>query len=131
MANSVVLEPAQQPRRLRTLAQCVAASAVLVLLTYCGFVWQINLLTISFLYLLIVVAVSSRFGFWQASFTSLVAVLLLDYFFEPPLFSFEVANSGIFVALVTFEATALAISRLHGREMRVAREAAINRTEME
>jgi two-component system sensor histidine kinase KdpD len=109
----------------------MAASAVLVLLTYCGFVWQINLLTISFLYLLIVVAVSSRFGFWQASFTSLVAVLLLDYFFEPPLFSFEVANSGIFVALVTFEATALAISRLHGREMRVAREAAINRTEME
>ncbi len=131
MANSVVLEPAQPPRRLRTLAQCVAANTVLVLLTYCGVAWQINLLTVSFLYLLVVVAVSTRFGFWQASFTSLVAVLLLDFFFEPPLFSFEVENSGIFVALVTFEATALAISRLHGRELRVAREMAIHRTEME
>lgn len=131
MVNSIVLEPAQHPRGLRTLAQCVASSAVIALLTYVGFELQINLLTISLLYFLIVVGVASRFGFWQASFTSLVAVLLLDYFFEPPLFSFEVANSGIFVALVTFEVTALAISRLHGREMRVAREAARHRAGME
>jgi two-component system sensor histidine kinase KdpD len=131
MAYSVVLEPAQLPRRLRTLAQCAAASAVLALLTYCGFVLQINLLTISLLYLLVVVAAASRFGFWQASFTSLVAVLLLDYYFEPPLFSLEVENSGIFVALVTFEVTALAISRLHGREMRIAREAFSHRAGME
>jgi two-component system sensor histidine kinase KdpD len=80
---------------------------------------------------LIVLAVASRFGFVTASFSSLLAVLLLDYYFEPPLFSFEVESSGIFVALVTFEVTALAISRLHGQGMRVAREAAINRTEME
>jgi len=100
-------------------------------MTYAGFILQINLLTISLLYLLVVVAVSSIFGFWQASLTSLVAVLLLDYFFEPPLYSFEVANSGIFVALLTFEATALTISRLQGREMRVEREAALNRTGME
>jgi two-component system sensor histidine kinase KdpD len=131
MGDPVVLEPRRLPRRIRTLAQSLTASAVLVLLTYGGFVFQINLLTISFLYLLIVVGVASRFGFWQASFASVQAVLLLDYFFEPPLFSFEVASSGIFVALVTFELTALTISRLQGREMRVAREAAINRAEME
>jgi len=131
MANPVVLDPAQLPRRLGTLVQCVAASAVLALLTFGGFVFQINLLTISLLYLLMVVGVASICGFWQASFTSLVAVLLLDYFFEPPLFSFEVANSGIFVALLTFEATALTISSLHGREMRGTREAASHREEME
>jgi two-component system sensor histidine kinase KdpD len=101
------------------------------LLTYFGFVLQINLLTISLLYLLIVVAVASRFGFWQASFTSVLAVLLLDYYFEPPLFSLEVENPGIFVALVTFEVTALTISRLHGRERRRAKEAAVHRAEME
>jgi two-component system sensor histidine kinase KdpD len=56
---------------------------------------------------------------------------LLDYYFEPPLFSFEVENSGIFVALVTFEVTALTISRLHGREIRRAKEAAVHRAEME
>jgi two-component system sensor histidine kinase KdpD len=100
-------------------------------LTYGGFVVQVNLLTISLLYLLIVMAVASAFGFWQASFTSVLAVLLLDYYFEPPVFSFEVANSGIFVALVTFEATALAISRLHAREMRRTREAVAHRRGME
>jgi two-component system sensor histidine kinase KdpD len=100
-------------------------------LTYLGCVLQINLLTTSLLYLLIVVSVASRFGFWQASLASLLAVLLLDYFFEPPIFSFEVANPGIFVALITFEATALTISRLHGREMRKAGEAAFHRAGME
>jgi two-component system, OmpR family, sensor histidine kinase KdpD len=131
MANPVALGSTQQPRGLRILAQCLAASVALVLLTYGGFLLQINLLTISFLYLLVVVAVASRFGFGVASFTSVLAVLLLDYFFEPPLFSLEVENPGIFVALVTFEVTALAISRLHGKGIRVAREAAVNRAEME
>jgi two-component system sensor histidine kinase KdpD len=131
MANPVGLESTHLTRRLRTLAQCLIASVVLALLTYGGFVLQINLLTISLIFLLIVMAVASRFGFWQASFTSLVAVLLLDYYFEPPLFSLEVENYGIFVALVTFEVTALTISRLHGREMRIAREAAIHRAGME
>ncbi|MGA3081805.1 MAG: ATP-binding protein [Terracidiphilus sp.] len=131
MENPVLLGSTQQPRKLRILAQYLAASAAIILLTYGGFLLQINLLTISFLYLLVVVAVASRFGFGVASFTSLLAVLLLDYYFEPPLFSLEVENPGIFVALVTFEVTALAISRLHGRGVRVAREAAVNRAEME
>jgi two-component system sensor histidine kinase KdpD len=119
------------PRKLRNPVGCLAACAALAALTYGGFVLQINLLTISLLYLLIVVATASLLGFWQASAASILAVLLLDYFFEPPVLSFEVANSGIFVALVTFEATALAISRLHGREMRSARAADSHRAEME
>jgi two-component system sensor histidine kinase KdpD len=131
MANPVVLGSPPLPQRFRALAQCLAVGAVLALLTYGGFELQINLLSISLLYLLVVVAVSARLGFWQASITSLAAVLLLDYFFEPPLFSIEVENSGIFVALVIFEITALTISRLHGRSVRGAVEAAVNRTEME
>jgi two-component system sensor histidine kinase KdpD len=131
MTNSVVLVWAQLPKGIRILAQCLLASAVLALLTYSGFVLQINLLTISLLYLLIVVAVASGFGFWQSSFASFLAVLLLDYYFEPPILSFEVENPGIFVALATFEVTALAISRMHGREMRRAREVAIHLKGME
>jgi two-component system sensor histidine kinase KdpD len=131
MANPMFWGWSSFPRSLRAPAQCLTACAVLALLTYAGFVLQINLLTISLLYLLIVVAAASFFGFWQASLTSLVAVLLLDYFFEPPVLSFEVESPGIFVALVTFEVTALTISRFHGREMSVASEAAIQRTEME
>lgn len=131
MTTSAMSESARLRQRLTVVAQSATAGAVLALITYAGFLFQINLLTISLIYLLIVVGAASLFGFWQASFTSVAAVLLLDYYFEPPLFSLEVANSGIFVALVTFEATALAISRLHGREMRVAREAALQRAGME
>ncbi len=131
MDKYIPLKSKQLPRRLRTLAQCLTASMVLALLTYFGFVLQINLLTIGLLYLLIVVAVASLSGFWQASLISLLAVACLDYFFLPPIFHFDVADPQDWVALATFEVTALAISRLHGRELRVAREAASHRAEME
>ena len=131
MTNDAIFTWAQLPKGIRVLAQCILASIVLAMLTYIGFIFQINLLTISLLYLAIVVAVATGFGFWQASFASVLAVLLLDYYFEPPLFSFEVENPGIFVALAAFEATALTISRLHAREMRNAREAATHLKGME
>jgi two-component system sensor histidine kinase KdpD len=101
------------------------------LLTYGGFVLEANPLTIGFLYLLVVLAVASLFGFWQASITSTLAVLLLDYYFEPPVFSFAVSSPGVFIALVTFELTALTISSLHGREKRASKEAEDHLTGME
>jgi two-component system sensor histidine kinase KdpD len=131
MPTSIALSPTNIRERLRTPAQCLAAAVVLALLTYGGFALQVNQLTISLLYLLVVVIVASLFGFAQASVASVLAVLLLDYYFEPPLFSLEVASPAIFVALVTFEVTALAISRFHGKEMRTAREAAIQLAGME
>jgi len=131
MANPVVSGSKRLPRRLRAVAQCLTAYAVLVLLTYFGFVLHINLLTIGLLYLLIVVAVASLSGFWQASLISFLAVACLDYFFLPPIFHFDIADPQDWVALATFEVTALAISRLHTRERRVAREVVIHRAGME
>jgi two-component system sensor histidine kinase KdpD len=109
----------------------VTASAVLVLLTYCGFVLQVNLLTIGLLYLLIVVAVASRFGFWQASLISLLAVVCLDYFFTQPLFHFYMTDPQEVVALGAFEITTIVISRLSAKELRSSRKAAAHRAEME
>jgi len=131
MANSVVLGPAQLPRRLRTLAQCMAASAVLVLLTYCGFVLQVNLLTIGLLYLLLVVAAESLFGFWQASLISLLAVACLDYFFTQPLFHFYMTDPQEMVALGAFEITTIVICRLSAKELRSSSKAVAHRAEME
>src|ERR1039458_4754434 len=131
MAYFVALRRVDIPRWVRPIAQFLATAIVLSLLTCVGFYLQGNQLTIGLLYLLVVVAVASRFGFRQATLASIVAGLLLDYYFEPPIFSFEVAGPGIFVALATFEVTALAISRHHGREMRIAREAALQREGME
>lgn len=119
------------PGALRKLAQCATAGLALSLLTWAGFVLQTNQLTIGLVYLLVVVIIASLYGIWPASFASILAVLLLDYYFEPPLFSLNVESPSVFVALATFEVTALAISRFQSREMRVAREAAIQRAGME
>jgi two-component system sensor histidine kinase KdpD len=87
-------------------------------------------MTISSIYLLIVVAMASFCGFWQASLTSLMAVACLDFLFLPPVFHFDITDAQDWVALGTFEATALVVSRLSAREVRSAREAALHRTGM-
>lgn len=131
MTNPVASGSTRLPARIRFVAQCLAASVILALLTYGGFVLQVNLMTISFLHLLLVIAVALYCGFWQASLISLLAVACLDYFFMPPVFHFDIADPKDWVALGTFEMTALAITRMHGREMKRAAEAAIHRAEME
>ena len=131
MANPVVSRSTQFPRKLRTVAQFVAASAIFALLTYFGIVLQVNLLTIGLLYLLIVVAVALHFGFWQASLISLVAVVCLDYFFTQPPFHFYMTDPQEVVALGAFEITTIVISRLSAKELRSSRKAAAHRAEME
>jgi two-component system sensor histidine kinase KdpD len=131
MANPIALGKKYSLVRPRVLGQCIASSAVLALLTYLGFISKADLTTISFLDLLLVVATALFFGFWQASLISLLAAASLDYFFTLPLFGFVVSDPHDWVALGTFQITALVISRLSARELRSAREAAIHRTGME
>jgi len=115
----------------RTLWQSSIAWICIALVTWCGFVWQVNLVTISSLYLLVVVAVAAFWGFWPASLTSLLAVACLDYFLMPPVFRFNVTDPQDWAALGAFETTALVISRLSAREIRSAWEATFHRTGME
>jgi two-component system sensor histidine kinase KdpD len=115
----------------RILWQSLLAWGGLALLAYGGFVLRVNLLVISSLCMLVVVAMAFLCGFWQASLTSIMAVACLDYLFLPPLFHFNITDSQDWVALGTFEGAALVISRLSAREIRSAREAAFHRTGME
>jgi two-component system sensor histidine kinase KdpD len=101
------------------------------MLAYGGLVLRVNPMTISSIYLLIVVAMASFCGFWQASLTSLMAVACLDFLFLPPIFHFDITDAQDWVALGTFEVTALEISRLSAREVHSAREASLHRTGME
>jgi two-component system sensor histidine kinase KdpD len=79
--------------------------------------------------LVIVAAVYS--GFWLASAVSLVSVACLDYFFAPPVFQFSIGDPQDWLALGVFEIAAVVISRLSGKEIRSAREAAFHRAGME
>jgi two-component system, OmpR family, sensor histidine kinase KdpD len=122
------IKPAQ---RFRALGESLAVCFGLAVLTYGGTLLRVNLTTISFLNLLLVLIVALFCGFWQASLTSLLAVACLDYFFLPPLFRFNIADSQDWVSLGAFEFTAIVVSRLSARELRNAKEAAINRKGME
>jgi two-component system sensor histidine kinase KdpD len=86
---------------------------------------------IGFLYLLYVVAIALFFGVWQASLASCLSAACLDYFFTIPIFRFAIADSQDWIALGTFQVTALVISRLSSKELRSTRLAAQHRMEME
>ena len=115
---------------IRLLGQCMAGCLALAILTYGGFALGVNSLTIGFLFNCVVLVVALRFGFWPASFTSLIAVASLDYYFLPPLFSFRITDPKGWVALGVFQLAAVTVSRLSARELKHAREAAIQRKGM-
>jgi K+-sensing histidine kinase KdpD len=77
-----------------------------------GFRLQVNLTIASLLYLTIVLLLSVTDAVLASIFVSVVAVLCLDYFFAPPIFSLELSDPLDTVALIAFLATALLINRL-------------------
>jgi len=108
----------------------VTASGVAVL-TYAGFAIGLKMTAIGFLYLLYVVAIALFFGVWQASLASCLSAVCLDYYFTIPIFRFAIIDPQDWIALGTFQATALVISRLSSKELRSKRVAERHRMEME
>jgi two-component system sensor histidine kinase KdpD len=117
--------------QLRILRGCLAGLAAVALVTFCAFRLNLNLSTSGSLYFLIVVMVAVVWGFWEASVTSLIAVNCLNYFFVPPVLTWRVSDPQNWVALATFEITALTVSRLSTRAQGQARAEARQRAEME
>lgn len=87
----------------------------------------LSLGTVGFLYLIFVVLAAFYGGFRWATLVSLVSVGCLDYFFDPPIFSFSVARLSNWVELGAFEFTALVISQLSNRAQLRAMEADMER----
>ena len=117
--------------QLRVLRGCLAGLAAVALLTFFAFRLNLNLSTSGSLYFLIVVMVAVVWGFWEASVTSLIAVNCLNYFFVPPVLTWRVSDPQNWVALATFEITALTVSRLSARAQGQARAEARQRAEVE
>jgi two-component system, OmpR family, sensor histidine kinase KdpD len=113
------------------IGETVAGCWVIGLLTFAGYVLHFNPAPVGFLFLLVVVCESILCGFWQASVVSVLACVCLDYFYYPPLFHFTVNDPQDWVALGSFEISALLVSRLSSREQLTSREAQMQRTSME
>jgi two-component system, OmpR family, sensor histidine kinase KdpD len=93
---------------IRTVPGCLAIG----LLTYVCYRLRLNLSITGFVYLIVVVLQSLVGNFASSATVSVVAVLCLDLFFTPPLFSFEVTDPLDILALISFLTTGLVITRL-------------------
>jgi two-component system, OmpR family, sensor histidine kinase KdpD len=91
----------------------LASIAGVVLITWLGrLVTPVNETTEGFAYLLFVLIVASAWGFVEAAVASVLAMLLFNFFFIPPIGTFTIADPKNWVALFSFLATALVASRL-------------------
>ncbi len=117
--------------RTQFIGETLAGCWVIVILTFAGYVLHFNPAPVGFLFLLIVVCEAIVCGFWQASIVSVLACACLDYFFYPPLLHFTVNDPQDWVALGSFEISALLVSRLSSREQLNSRQVELQRKAME
>ncbi len=80
--------------------------------------------------LLLVLAVAAQWGLPEAIFTSILAVLGLNYFFLPPILQFTIADPENWVALFVFLVTAGVASELSAQARRRAEEAVTGKNEI-
>src|SRR5258708_4675078 len=95
----------QNHRFWRAVAEFFAGIIALALLTLVCFRLQFNLATTVCLYLMIIVLFSLRAGFLSAGIISLLAVMSLEYYFSPPIFSFRISDTFEVVAIIVFLTT--------------------------
>jgi two-component system sensor histidine kinase KdpD len=92
-----------------------------------AYLLHFNLSAVGSLYLVLVVLISLRWGFAQATVASVMAVVCMNYLFVPPIFEFQVADPENWIALGTFETAALVVSGLSHKVLQHAAQAEVQR----
>ncbi len=95
--------------------------AVVTLVAYK--VIPVNATTVGFAYLLLILLIASTWGFFEAAVSSVLATLVFNFFFFPPVGTFTIADPQNWVALFSFLATSLIASRLSAKAKARAVEA--------
>ncbi|HTQ54294.1 MAG TPA: ATP-binding protein [Bryobacteraceae bacterium] len=115
----------------RLLLRVIAAQAVIALIV--GFYrwFPVNQTTVALTLLLAILAISTVFGLWEATLASFGAMLGFNYYFLPPVGTFQVADPQNWIALTAFLVTAVTANQLSERAKRRAREAVARRREVE
>ncbi len=91
----------------------------------------VNATTVGFAYLLLVLVIASVWGFIEAALASVLATLVFNFFFFPPVGRFTIADPENWIALFSFLATSLIASRLSDRAKRRALEAIERQRDLE
>jgi two-component system, OmpR family, sensor histidine kinase KdpD len=117
--------------RRRPVRVMVALSGV-VLVTYVAYrAIPVNATTVGFAYLLLILIVASTWGFLEAALASVLATLVFNFFFLPPVGTFTIADPQNWVALSSFLATSLIASRLSAKAKTRASEAVERQRDLE
>src|SRR5580693_3109228 len=93
----------------RTAAECLVGVIAVILATLACFQFRLNMPMPTSLYMMVIVLVSTRSSLLSAAIISVIAAGCLDYFFLPPLFSFELRHPTDYVALAAFLTTSMVI----------------------
>ena len=102
----------------------------LIILAYFKFL-TVNPTTVALTLLLAILVIATRWGLIESIIASLAAMLGFNYFFLPPIGTFEIADSQNWVALIAFLFTAIVASQLSVRARRRTAEADARRREVE
>ncbi len=117
--------------RLPTVSRAAAGLFFVAAIAGCAFLLHFNLSTAGSLQLLLVVLVSLRWGFFQATIVSIASVASLNFLFTRPILQLTVTDPQNWVALATFEATALLVSGLSAKVQAQTVEARLQQARIE
>ncbi len=118
--------------RIRRALRLIAAPIIIALVIAFYFrVASVNNTTVALTLLLVIFGISAGWGLPEATIASLAAVLGFNYYFLPPVGSFEVQDPQNFVALIAFLVTSVMANQLSARAKRRTQEAVARRREVE
>ena len=109
----------------------VGAVAVCVITLTYREIFHVNPTTVALTFLLAVLVVSATWGLRYAVFLALMATLVFNFYFLPPVGTFTIADPQNWIALVAFLVTAIIASQLSERARREARNANERRKDVE
>jgi len=104
----------------RSLLRAIPGTIVVEAVTGLCYSLKLNLATVSFIYLVVVVLQSLLGEFSSSAAVSVICFLCLNYFFVPPIFSLRVSDASDTMALIAFLVTGLVITRLTSRAQQAA-----------
>jgi len=113
---------------LRTLTSVALIAAIVVL--YFRFL-QVNVTTVALTMLLAILGIAAQWGLTESLVASVAAMLAFNYYFLPPIGTFDIADPQNWVALIAFLITAITASQLSIRARRRTAEADARRREVE
>src|SRR5579871_1908078 len=106
------------------------AAVILITLVYGhGFLF-VKTTTVVLTYLLAILVASAVWGIGVSVFMSVIAALCVDYYFLPPVGTFNISDTQDWITLAAFLITAVIGSDLSARARRQAREATQRRNEV-